>query len=170
MNNKKETLYLGIDIAKQELVFVEDGQNKAQKVCNKPEGHRRIIDHIKNLKQPCCAVVESTGGYEYALLEALLKAGIDAAVVLPQRVRDFARSQGHLAKTDAIDAAAIAEFARISQPRRFQERDQLHHELKALHKRREDLVKERTRERNRLDTAPKRLAQLIQDHLCYLIS
>jgi len=168
MNNKKTILYLGIDIAKQELVFVEDGQSKAQKVPNKPEGHRRIIDHIHNLKRPCCAVVESTGGYEYALLEALLEAGIEAAVVLPQRVRDYARSQGHLAKTDAIDAAVIAEFARISKPRRFQKQDQLHHELKALHKRREDLVKERTRERNRLDTAPKRLGQLIQDHLCYL--
>jgi transposase len=168
MNNKDTILYLGIDVAKQELVFVADGQSRAQKVPNKPEGHGRIIEHIHTLDRRCCVVVESTGGYEYALLEALLNAGIEAAVVLPQRVRDYARSQGHLAKTDAIDAAVIAEFARISQPRHFQKQDQLHHELKALHKRREDLVKERTREQNRLDTAPKRLGQLIEDHLRYL--
>lgn len=168
MNNEAKILYIGIDIAKQDLVFVVDGQNKSHTVPNKPHGHQGIIEHIHSLERSCCAVLESTGGYEYALLEALLEAGIEAAVVLPQRVRDYARSQGHLAKTDAIDAAVIAEFARISQPRRFQRQDQLHHELKAFYQRRADLIKEQTREHNRLDTAPKRLCELIHGHLQYL--
>ena len=33
------------------------------------------------------------------------------AVVNPRQVRDYARSMGILAKTDAVDARVIAEFA-----------------------------------------------------------
>jgi len=168
MNNKKEILYIGIDVAKQDLVLVADGEKKSYTFPNKLLGHQNLIQHIRALERPCCAVVESTGGYEYALLEALLEAQIEAAMVLPMSVRAYARSQGRLAKTDAIDAAVIAEFARIRQPRRFQKQDQLHHELKAFHQRRADLVKEQTRESNRLNTAPKRMRELIENHLHYL--
>jgi transposase len=38
------------------------------------------------------------------------------AVVNPRQIRDFARSTGKLAKTDRLDAAAIAHFAEAIRP------------------------------------------------------
>ena len=38
------------------------------------------------------------------------------AVVNPRQIRDFARATGRLAKTDALDAAAIAHFAEAVNP------------------------------------------------------
>ena len=41
-------------------------------------------------------------------------AGVPVAVVNPRQVRDFARSQGILAKTDRLDASVIARFGEVS--------------------------------------------------------
>jgi transposase len=53
-------------------------------------------------------VVEATGGLERGLGAALAQAGIALAVVNPRQVRDFARAAGLLAKTDRLDAYALA--------------------------------------------------------------
>jgi len=42
---------------------------------------------------------------------ALQAAGLAVAVVNPKQARDFAKGMGYLAKTDAIDARALAAFA-----------------------------------------------------------
>ena len=56
-------------------------------------------------------VIEATGGLEHALATLLLQVGLPVAVVNPRAAREFARSMGHLAKTDAIDALALAHYA-----------------------------------------------------------
>jgi transposase len=56
-------------------------------------------------------VIEATGGLEHALASLLLQLGLPVAVVNPRAAREFARSMGHLAKTDAIDALALAHYA-----------------------------------------------------------
>ena len=56
-------------------------------------------------------VMEATGGLERALASFLLRHGLPVAVVNPRAAREFARSMGHLAKTDAIDALALAHLA-----------------------------------------------------------
>ena len=56
-------------------------------------------------------VIEATGGLEHALASLLLELGFPVAVVNPRAAREFARSMGHLAKTDAIDALALAHYA-----------------------------------------------------------
>src|SRR2546430_1681265 len=53
--------------------------------------------------RPARIVVESTGGLERPLLEALLDVDLPVALVNPGRVRHFAIGIGILAKTDAID-------------------------------------------------------------------
>ena len=102
MNNKKEILYVGIDVAKQDLVLVADGEKKSHTFPNKALGHQNLINHILGLERPCCAVVESTGGYAYALLEALLEADIEAAMVLPMRVYRFIVDGFRLGKGSAL--------------------------------------------------------------------
>jgi len=64
-------------------------------------------------------VVEATGGYQRAVVEALSHAGLCVAVVNPARVRQFARASGLLAKTDKLDAFVLAEFGKKMQPRRY---------------------------------------------------
>ncbi len=56
-------------------------------------------------------VVEATGGWERRLTCFLLRHGLAVAVVNPRAAREFARSKGPLAKTDAIDAVALAHMA-----------------------------------------------------------
>ena len=56
-------------------------------------------------------VIEATGGLEHALATVLLQASLPVAVVNPRAAREFARSLGPLAKTDAIDALVLAHYA-----------------------------------------------------------
>ena len=60
--------------------------------------------------------LEATGGYETVVASAIGAAGLPLAVVNPRQIRDFARATGKLAKTDRIDAAAIAHFAEAVRP------------------------------------------------------
>jgi transposase len=53
---------------------------------------------------------------EVRLAAALAAAGLPVAVVNPRQVRAFARATGRLAKTDRLDAAAIARFAEAVRP------------------------------------------------------
>jgi transposase len=62
-------------------------------------------------------VLEASGGCERGLHRALVEAGVPAAIVNPQQVREFARSQGLPAKTDRVDAQAIRRFGEVSRPR-----------------------------------------------------
>jgi transposase len=57
--------------------------------------------------------MEATGGYEAALACALQAAGLAVAVINPKQGRDFAKSMGRLAKTDRIDARALAELGAV---------------------------------------------------------
>ncbi len=63
---------------------------------------------------PQLVVMEATGRYEAPVVAALGVAGVPVAVVNPREVRDFARSQGILAKTDRLDASVIARFGEVS--------------------------------------------------------
>lgn len=62
-------------------------------------------------------VLEATGGYERTLAGALAAADLPVLVVNPRQVRSFANATGVLAKTDAINARVIAQFAAaVSRP------------------------------------------------------
>ena len=57
-------------------------------------------------------VMEASGGYERSPFLLLWQDGIACALVNPRRVRSYAEAMGILEKTDRIDAAVIARFAR----------------------------------------------------------
>jgi transposase len=65
---------------------------------------------------PALVVLEATGGFEITVAAALASANLPVAVVNPRQIRDFARATGRLAKTDALDAEAIARFAERIRP------------------------------------------------------
>jgi len=79
------------------------------------EGLVELVDRLRRLA-PRLVVMEATGGYETIVASAVAAAHLPLAVVNPRQIRDFARATGKLAKTDAIDAAAIAHFAEAIRP------------------------------------------------------
>jgi transposase len=112
-------------------------------------------------------VIEATGGLEHALASRLLQLGLPVAVVNPRAAREFARSMGHLAKTDAIDALALAHYAHTLAHKANQAGVLLtplpaHLELlQAMVLRRQQLMAMRTAETNRRGGAMRVLRQSI---------
>ncbi len=105
--------FVGIDVSKEWVDVAVRSTGDTWRVNQDQEGRDALILRFQALN-PQCVVMEATGGYEMPLSTALAAAGIPVAVVNPRQVRDFARSQGKLAKTDRIDAAVIAHFGEVS--------------------------------------------------------
>jgi transposase len=99
---------------------------------------------------PQGVVLEATGGLEAAVITTLTQAGLAVMRMNPKRVRDFARAHGLLAKTDALDAYALALFGARMQPqlRPFSEPER--QQLAAWVSRQQQLTAARAAERTRL--------------------
>src|SRR5258708_5285157 len=98
-----ENNYAGLDIAKDRLHHALPDE-RAGHVSNNADGHERLHNLLRGFA--CVRVVcEASGGYERAVVAALLAAGVEVCVVQPGRVRAFAHAEGLHAKTDPIDAA-----------------------------------------------------------------
>jgi transposase len=141
--------FVGIDVSKDTLdVHIRPDEIVCQ-FANSVEGISSLLGCLENLN-PTLVVVEATGGYERAVVAALSVAKIPLSLVNPKRVRDFAKALGYLAKTDAIDARILAEFAERVRPavRPLPDADAL--KLQALLTRRNQLIGMRTMEKNRL--------------------
>lgn len=107
------SVVVGIDIAKAHVdVSVLGAQLDAQRFANQAEAHSALAAALKPL-DVALVVMEATGGYETELACALQAAGLPVAVVNPRQARDFAKSMGRLAKTDAVDARMLAELAAV---------------------------------------------------------
>lgn len=107
------SVVVGVDIAKAHVdVAVLGAKLEAQRFDNAAEGHSALAAELR-LLNAVLVVMEATGGYETALACALQAAGLPVAVVNPKQARDFAKSMGRLAKSDAIDARMLAEFASV---------------------------------------------------------
>ncbi len=106
------TTAVGIDVGKAALDVAVDGVPGVVRVANTRAGIGKLVSKLGKLEAPRI-VLEATGGYEDALLEACCDAGLWVCRVNPRQARDFARATGELAKTDAIDAALLALMARL---------------------------------------------------------
>jgi len=126
-----------------------------------------LVERLQAL-HPTLIVLEATGGLERAATVALATAGLPVVVVNPRQARDFARATGQLAKTDALDARALAHFADVIRPTPRPLPDAQTQELRALLGRRQQLVVMRTAEQNRLAGTSERLTKDIVAHITWL--
>jgi len=124
-------LFIGIDVAKDKLDLARSDTGELLAFSNDDRGIRQIVQLLTTAR-PRCIVVESTGGLERPLIEALLDANLPVAMVNPGRVRYFAIGCGILAKTDPIDASVLMKFAQLAEPRLTQKRSENQSELDAL--------------------------------------
>ena len=111
----QEPVYAGIDVAKDRLDVALRPSGTVRTVAYDAAGVRDLVSELQSL-EPSSVVLEATGGLELPLAAALTAASLPVAVVNPRQVRDFAKATGRLAKTDALDAQALAHFAEAVRP------------------------------------------------------
>jgi transposase len=158
---------IGIDVSQATLDVAIYPSGEGWQVANDQAGIGQLVERLTTLA-PHRIVLEATAGYELPVLAALGGAGLPVVAVNPRQVRDFARSTGRLAKTDALDAQVLAHFAAVVQPKERPLPDTATRELSALLARRRQLVDMRTAESNRLALALERVRPEIREHLRYL--
>jgi len=148
----ENSMYVGVDVAKATIEVASRPEGLKLSAPNTPQGHRQLLATLEG-RDVKLVVVEATGGYERAVAAELLACGVNAVVVNPRQVRDFARGLGELAKTDRIDAQVLARFAEVVQPKPRPRASQDLDVLAELVTRRQQLVSLLTQETNRMPHA-----------------
>ena len=158
---------VGIDVSKGLLDVAVLPEGEAWSATNDEEGITQVVKRLKSLR-PRLVVLEATGGMETAFVGAAATARLPVVVVNPRQVRDFAKSVGALAKTDAIDARVLARFAEAVRPEVRPLKDKEASQLSALISRRRQLVEMLTSEKNRLGSAPEAIHPSLEEHIEWL--
>jgi transposase len=138
-------IYVGCDVSKN-WIDVSDPVTGAKRIKTTKGVLTRFATQ---LPEGHVVVCEATGGYERPLTRALGEAGVPFCVVNPRQARDFARATGRLAKTDRVDAAMLAELGAALRPEPTPPACPARARLAELVSRRDDLVAQRTAEKNR---------------------
>jgi transposase len=159
--------YIGIDVAKATLDIAALPSGESWTITNDDAGLQELVPRVLGLA-PTLVVLEATGGFESPAVAALAKAGIPVVVANPRQVRDFAKALGRLAKTDALDAAILAEFAQRVRPEPRPLPDETAQLLDSLLTRRRQLLDMLTAEKNRLGFARGVVQRDLLQHIRWL--
>jgi transposase len=160
-------LFVGINVAKAQLDIALRPSGDRWTVTNDEPGIATLVPRLQALA-PTLIVLEATGGYQRAIVAALAVAGLPVVVVNPRQRRDFAKATGQLAKTDALNARALAHFAAAVRPAPRPLPDVQTDALRVVLTRRRQLIAMRTAEQNRLSSAPPEIQKDIQAHIAWL--
>ena len=161
-----EATYVGLDVAKDRLDYTVDG-TRCDHVPNTASGHARLLAVLHPLRH-VRVICEATGGYERAIVAALLVAKIEVCVVNPGRVRAFAQAEGLLAKTDRLDAQLLRRFGQSVQPRLHAPMDQVAITLRELLDYRRQVSDQLVAVRNRLELAGAVLRKRLDGQVSFL--
>jgi len=159
--------FVGIDVSKGTLDIGIEPTGEALRVVYDDQGIAQVVKRLVAVG-PTLIVMEATGGLEVRLASELAGKGLPLAVINPRQARDFARATGQLAKTDRVDAAVLAAFARAIRPRVRPLKDTDTRELDELLTRRRQLIEIRVQETLRLGTASKLPRKSLVAHIAWL--
>lgn len=159
-------LAVGIDVAKAAFVTAmwDRTGNSGQALGtfdNTDEGCQALAKRLEHEQAACGAgaihiTVEPTAGYEARLVYFAHRRGWRVSVVNPEHARDWARSLGQRAKTDELDALALARLTTERQLRLWTPPHDAVAELDSLLSRLTDLKQLIQQERNRLHSFSQR--------------
>lgn len=150
---------LGIDVSKKtlDICLMREGVRgrlKTKKVKNDFKAVHIItawIEHHNCALDDVHIIMEPTGVYHELLAIGLHLAGAKVSLANPHRTREFARGMDILTKTDKVDAWMLACYGALKQPDAWTPPAEEIRHLSALLKRRDHLVSDATREKNRLE-------------------
>ena len=168
------TSYLGIDVSKATLdtVLLREGQSaEAAQFANTRQGFTTLGHFLKKRHvQPLHACLEATGSYGEELALFLHEAGYTVSVVNPARIKAYADSRLSRNKTDAGDAALIADFCRTQQPDAWMPPLPEQRELQALVRQWENLSAMKQQEANRRQAGvpSQTVLQSLDAHIAFL--
>ncbi|HEX5307125.1 MAG TPA: IS110 family transposase [Dyella sp.] len=158
----------GVDVSKAFLDVAVHGHAIVQRFTNDTAGFHRLVEWLRPF-ETTQVLLEATGGYEQAALDALHAAGVPVARVNPRQARDFAKAVGQLAKTDRLDARILAHMAAVIPRVAYCPLDEKARRLKAFHQRRAQLVQMIAAEKQRRrQTVEPSLRAMLEDHLARL--
>ncbi|HAV9747919.1 TPA: IS110 family transposase, partial [Escherichia coli] len=150
---------LGIDVSKKtlDLCLLREGVKgrvKTRKLQNDINAVSAVIAWLS--KQHCKPedvhiIMEATGVYHESLTYGLHKAGGRISLANPHRAREFALGMGMLTKNDRVDAYMLACYGALKAPEPWLPPPEEVRHLSALLRRRDALVADSTREKNRLE-------------------
>ena len=160
--------FVGVDVSQDRLDVCLLPSGAQAGFSRDRRGIARLVAWLVS-QQRLLVVVEATGGLERMLTVALERAEIAVAVVNPRQIRDFVRAAGLLAKTNRLDAYALALYGERLRPVPRPPRSAADQALAALVLRRRQLAQLLEAERNRARRAeePAVLAS-IEAHLSWL--
>lgn len=161
MQKNSYKFYIGIDISKDKLDIFSTGPSGELSVTNSEEGIKELIDRCDSEFHDGLIIMEASGGYEQLSLKSLSKRGYSVALANAKRVRDYAKSQGILAKTDKIDARIICRFGMHSELKVYQVKDAESELKRDLSDRREQLIKLIVIEKQRYEKASNQMKKSI---------
>jgi len=161
------TVIVGIDIAKDKFdvcLLNEAGKAQQATFANSKQGINQLHHWLKKQGAKQAQVcLEATGIYGDLVAETLYSRKYQVSVVNPARIKAYADSQMRRNKTDALDAALIADFCRTQQPTLWTPPPPELKQLRALIRHLDDLKQEKQRAANRLDVQTS--AQAVIQHL-----
>jgi transposase len=160
---------VGIDVSKHALVIAVQPSRDRWISETTSSALDALVVRLRELA-PAIVVVEATGGYERGIVAACAAASLPIAVVNPRQVRAFAQALGRTAKTDAVDAAVLAEFGARVQPSPRPIADAETQALAALVTRRRQLLEMLGMEQRRLEQAAPtgRVTRDLRNHIRWL--
>src|SRR4051794_3840785 len=148
-------LFAGVDIAATTFAAswtsAATPPERAVTFAQSPDGFSSFQDRLLTLGVPpteILVVIEATGSYWVALAVSLHEAGFAVAVINPAHAHNYVLSLPRRAKTDALDAQLLAQFAAERQPPRWTPPEQVYHELRQRLLVRDGLLTMRQQARN----------------------
>jgi len=143
---------VGVDVSLARLDVAVWPNQEIFRIGNDAAGIEQLLARMLELR-PRAVIVEASGGLEDLLVSELCAAAIPVARVNPRQVREFARSLGKLAKTDRHDALVLAQFGHSAQQSGrlilTELRPEAEEEIKALVRRRRQIIEMLVAETNR---------------------
>lgn len=155
MTQLETTLFVGADIAFKSLQVywqhATTGEVGSRSIKQQSAQYQHLIERLTQLASPeqIHVVMEATGTYWLRFALALHQATIKVSVINPQRAYHFAKSRLQRAKTDAIDAHLLCDFARLDPPDLWTPPPAVYHQLQQRLNLRQHFVDNRTQFRNR---------------------
>ncbi len=142
----KAVVYVGVDVSKAYLDVA--WAERSRRFANNKSGLSALMKWIR--QSPVHLICEASGGYERGLLEAAEQNAIKLSLVQANRVRQYARAAGILAKTDKVDARVLCAFGTAMQPKPLASLSMQQKQLRELEAQRRHLSRMVVSEQNRL--------------------
>jgi len=146
---------LGIDVAANTLQCTLKSELAVKlKVRNVLSGFEQLLAW---LKENCDisslhVLLEASGNYHLGIAHFLEQAGIRVTVMNPRQARDLAKGLGLIAKTDSLDADALATAAQVNLVKGGPLRSELHRDLRDLSRQIQKFTNDKTRAKKRAGT------------------